>query len=116
MRTLAIGDIHGCNTAFRTLMEAIQLSPDDFLIFLGDYIDRGPNSKEVVSGVIDYCKSERAVALRGNHEVMVLAAREDPLKAHLWSSYGGDEALRSYGAWGKPHWQRFILREYTTLA
>jgi serine/threonine protein phosphatase 1 len=48
MRTLAIGDIHGCYSALETLLEAVRVTPDDFLVFLGDYIDRGPESKAVV--------------------------------------------------------------------
>jgi serine/threonine protein phosphatase 1 len=112
MRTLAIGDIHGCHIALQALVPMIGLSPNDVLVFLGDYIDRGPQSKEVVSSVLDCCRQGRAIALRGNHEVMLLAAREDPLKAQLWGSYGGDEALRSYGAWGEAEWQKYIPNEH----
>jgi serine/threonine protein phosphatase 1 len=112
MRTLAIGDIHGCYSALETLLQAVKVAPDDFLIFLGDYIDRGPESKAVVSRVIRCGREQNAIALRGNHEVMILSAREEPLQAKLWSSYGGDEALRSYGAGHSEVWQDFIPEEH----
>jgi len=112
MRTLAIGDIHGCCAALETLFDAAQVTPDDFLVFLGDYIDRGPESKAVVSLLIKCSQEQNAITLRGNHEVMILSAREDPLQAKLWSSYGGDEALRSYGAGYSEVWQDFIPDEH----
>jgi len=112
MRTLAIGDIHGCCFALDTLTQAAGITPDDFLIFLGDYIDRGPDSKGVVSRVIQHSQEQGTIILRGNHEAMILSARENPLQAHLWGSYGGDEALRSYGAWGRNDWQQFISEEH----
>lgn len=51
-RILAIGDIHGCPVAFAALLEAVNPGPDDLVIMLGDYIDRGPDSKEVVDRLI----------------------------------------------------------------
>jgi serine/threonine protein phosphatase 1 len=112
MRTLAIGDIHGCLSSLEALLEAAHVTTDDFLIFLGDYIDRGPESKAVVSRVIRCGEQQRTITLRGNHEVMILQAREDPLQAKLWSSYGGDEALHSYGAGYSEAWQAFIPDEH----
>ncbi len=112
MRTLAIGDIHGCLSALNTLTKAAGITSDDFLIFLGDYVDRGPDSRGVVSSVIQHSREQPTVALRGNHEAMVLSARQDPLQAQLWSSYGGDEALRSYGAWGVYDWQHAIPEDH----
>jgi serine/threonine protein phosphatase 1 len=52
------------------------------------------------------------IALRGNHEVMVLAAREELTQFHLWCSYGGNEALRSYGAEFRNDWQQFIPADH----
>ena len=52
MRTLVIGDIHGCDTALKTVVEMVDLQPDDTLITLGDYVDRGPDSKAVVDYLI----------------------------------------------------------------
>jgi len=116
MRTLAIGDIHGCHVALTTLLEKVAPQADDRLIFLGDYIDRGPASREIVESLLQWSGKCASVFLRGNHEVMILDAREDALKTNLWQSYGGFEALISYGAnydqnWAKiipdSHWQFF---------
>ncbi len=108
MRTLAIGDIHGCSTALASLLKTIQPAADDQVVFLGDYIDRGPASREVIETLLAPGRSYSPIFLRGNHEVMILEAREDPLKANLWQSYGGLETLFSYGANYQPHWAPFI--------
>ena len=52
MRTLAIGDIHGCNTALESLLKSVQPAPGDRIVFLGDYIDRGPTSREVIETLL----------------------------------------------------------------
>jgi serine/threonine protein phosphatase 1 len=98
MRTLAIGDIHGCSTALTHILRLVKPTPDDQVIFLGDYIDRGPATREVLDSLLELEQTCHPVFLRGNHEVMILEAREDTLKADLWRSYGGLEALASYGA------------------
>ncbi len=70
-RTFAIGDIHGDLAALELILERLpELTPEDTIVFLGDYIDRGPNSAGVVAKVRDLvgtCKA-KVVALRGNHE------------------------------------------------
>jgi serine/threonine protein phosphatase 1 len=98
MRTLAIGDIHGCNVALTNLLKTVQPNRDDQIIFLGDYIDRGPSSREVIETLLELRKSCSPIFLRGNHEVMILAARNDEVQSNLWQSYGGLETLFSYGA------------------
>jgi serine/threonine protein phosphatase 1 len=116
MRTLAIGDIHGCHTALEALLHAVKLQREDRIVFLGDYIDRGPASRQVIDTFLTLEKRCRPIFVRGNHEVMLLAAREDDLKFNLWQSYGGVGALQSYGtdrdkdwvsAMPEPHWQFF---------
>lgn len=70
-RTFAIGDIHGDLASLRRLFERLpQLSADDTVVFLGDYIDRGPDSAGVVDWVRDFTRRSKAkvVTLRGNHE------------------------------------------------
>ncbi len=104
MRTLAIGDIHGCNTALVSLLKKVQPMPEDRIVFVGDYIDRGPASRQVIDTLLEVSKSCSSVFIRGNHEVMVLDAREDSLKENLWQSYGGLETLFSYGANYRPDW------------
>ena len=64
MRTLAIGDIHGCHVALTTLLEQVAPMPEDRLVFLGDYIDRGPASREVVETLLNLKKESRAATMR----------------------------------------------------
>ncbi len=74
-RILAVGDIHGMYEKLVSLMELMQFDPDDdLLIFLGDYIDRGPQSLECLDYVMDLYKQypERVIPLLGNHEAMCL--------------------------------------------
>ncbi|HVF11242.1 MAG TPA: metallophosphoesterase family protein [Abditibacteriaceae bacterium] len=100
MRTLAIGDIHGCSHALDLLLAAIELQPDDLLITLGDYVDRGPDSKGVLERIIALQSTHRVVPLRGNHEIMMLAARANFVHALQWMQVGGLEALNSYASPG----------------
>jgi serine/threonine protein phosphatase 1 len=96
MRVLAIGDIHGCLKALDTLLAAVAPRPEDLLITLGDYTDRGPDSRGVLDRLIALHATGRLVALRGNHDEMFLEARADP--AGMWVSVGGRETMESYDA------------------
>ncbi len=70
-RTMAIGDVHGCLTALDTLLGTLQVQSEDRLVFLGDYVDRGPDSRGVVHRLIELKERCHLVALMGNHEEMV---------------------------------------------
>jgi len=100
-RIFAIGDIHGCFIGFRTLVEqVINLKKRDKLILLGDYIDRGPRSKEVVDYIIELLKEDYdIVPLLGNHERLLLDAYENDKGNYLshWLYNGGDATLDSFG-------------------
>lgn len=101
MRVLAIGDIHGCLTAFETLLEAVQPEPQDHIVTLGDYIDRGPDSRGVIERLLGMCGTGHLVPLRGNHEVTLLKARTDRSAAMFWySGFGGLETMESYAKAG----------------
>src|SRR3954453_2641291 len=102
MRHLAVGDIHGCFRALQTLAAAVPFTPDDEVITLGDYVDRGPNSCAVLDWLIAYARRGRLVALRGNHELMMLQAREDGRALKQWLGCGGDAALASYSPFDDP--------------
>ena len=102
-RLIAIGDIHGCYGLLLSLMEQIDFKPDeDVLVFLGDYIDRWSQSREVV----EYVSKLRAdhpdsvVLLMGNHEDMALKSTTVPKNVYdysrLWRLNGGDWTLMSY--------------------
>jgi serine/threonine protein phosphatase 1 len=96
-RTLAVGDIHGCATAFDTLLAIVNPGLDDTLIMLGDYVDRGPDSRAVIDRLLSLCDRVYLVALRGDHEQMMLKARESALGRASWLDMGGDATLSSYG-------------------
>ncbi len=97
MRTLAIGDIHGCLRAFDTLLEMVSPTLDDTLVTLGDYVDRGPDSRGVIERLLSLEKFTQFVPLRGNHEEMMCAARDGRADLHFWMRVGGDETVASYG-------------------
>jgi serine/threonine protein phosphatase 1 len=100
MRTLVIGDIHGCFTALQTLEREMDFTDEDQLITLGDYVDRGPDSKAVLDWLIARRhRGGKLIALKGNHEILMMWAREDSQSQKSWMSpfVGGDATLRSYG-------------------
>jgi len=96
-RTIAIGDIHGCSAALRALVAAIQPAADDTLVPLGDYVDRGPDSRGVIDLILDLEKQCQVVPILGNHELMLLDAIANPRMIAPWLECGGDATVRSYG-------------------
>ncbi len=93
----AIGDIHGCLKQLKELIGQLPLKSEDELVFLGDYIDRGPDSK----GVLDFvCENQKPNwhFLKGNHEQMILEWLGTPnsLAAANWLLNGGHQTLQSY--------------------
>lgn len=101
----AVGDIHGRADLLSPLVEAmaadLHSSPADrkIVIFLGDYIDRGPDSRGVLR-LLSGLSSSQGVEwrfLKGNHEQAMLEFLEDPSAGARWCEYGGDRALRSWG-------------------
>jgi len=107
MRYWAIGDIHGCLTALEALLAALDLQPDDQLIFLGDLVDRGPDTRGVIERIMQL-RTERTVhVIKGNHEEMLLIARDLPGYAQAWLQFGGKEAIASYG------WKQGIVPGWT---
>lgn len=97
MRRYVIGDVHGCAKALRSLNTALQLGSDDEVTFVGDYIDRGPNSRDVIEQLIDLGQRCRVVALRGNHEVMLQAVVIHGRDDSIWMRSGGKATVVSYG-------------------
>jgi len=98
-KCFAVGDIHGCLDKLERLMEVIDPVPrSDTLVFLGDYIDRGPDSRGVVDFVLDLRKKHpRTACLMGNHEEMFLDFIRDQGNRELYFFNGGRATLRSYG-------------------
>lgn len=96
-RTLAIGDIHGCDTALVTLLHELNITPEDTVIVLGDIIDRGPDTKRCVEIMLDLQKFCDFRYIMGNHEEMMLDAMAGGEWKNSWRRYGGQEMLDSYG-------------------
>ena len=109
-RTLVIGDIHGCPDALSALIEAIEPDRNDTVITLGDYIDRGPNSRGVLDRLIALAGQCRLFPLLGNHEELLLDAIRDIGNLRRWLTLGGADTLRSYG-WA-PGGQRRALADW----
>ena len=120
----AIGDIHGELRKLHRILQLIEaegLSPTDRLVFVGDYVDRGPDSPGVIELLIKL-KEQRpnSIFLRGNHDQAMLYARDiyDPKretkKTHedvlWWFNYGGRETIKSYGhtPGHGPHWYETV--------
>jgi len=115
MSIYAISDIHGRLKELEHLLEAMEYKPEDTLVFLGDYIDRGPSSKDVIDKLIELSTQHQAIYfLKGNHEDMAIISKVDSNMRKFWMSYGGDKTLDSYPN-GIPndHWNFFYkLNKY----
>ncbi len=102
MRTLVVGDIHGKLGLFNRLLEEMDYCPGvDRLVLVGDLVDRGEDSKGVVSRALELKREapDNVVVLRGNHEDMMINGAMDPEgeDAELWYFNGGLQTLESYG-------------------
>lgn len=103
MRTFAVGDIHGYAEKLRRLLPLLRdkAKPGDALIFMGDYIDRGPESRQVVDQVLKLMRGGwdgPVTALKGNHEALLLdfLAPRSRYEPGIWLQNGGREAIFSY--------------------
>jgi len=98
----AIGDIHGRHDALVCLLgklkhfEESQVKPVQY-VFLGDYIDRGPESAQVIDAVINWNKQHRCIFLSGNHEASFLKFLDAPIRNAEWLNFGGIDTALSYG-------------------
>lgn len=94
----ALSDIHGCYKELCDVLNKLNLKSTDTLIFMGDYVDRGPNSKQVLNKIIELKKYYNVIALKGNHEdMMYRSLREESAKDYrIWMNNGGLDTIRSY--------------------
>lgn len=101
-RLYAIGDIHGRRDLLDRLLAAIARDAAEAppaertILFLGDYIDRGPDSADVIERLVQPIEGFRKIALLGNHEALMLRFLEDVDGADLWLTNGGNATLASY--------------------
>lgn len=92
---IAIGDIHGCAETLELMLTELDEYTHRIFVFLGDYIDRGPNSQKVIELLLDFEQEHQCVWLRGNHEQMLLDSMGTDDYA-LWLQNGGEATIRSY--------------------
>jgi serine/threonine protein phosphatase 1 len=99
LKRFVIGDIHGCIRTFRKLIEETILpSKKDKVYLLGDYIDRGPDSKAVIDYILELQqKSYQVITLMGNHEHMLNQAQNSVSFFNLWMINSGFTTLRDFG-------------------
>lgn len=98
-RTIAIGDIHGCSVALNALLDAIAPRSDDVIVTLGDYVNRGPDSRGVLDRLIALERECTLVPILGNHDQVLLAAlAAEPRALSDLIDMGGRSTLASYGA------------------
>ena len=97
-RVFAVGDIHGSFSHLKSLIDYLQPNDTDLWVFLGDYVDRGPQTREVIDLLLKLSERTTCVFLRGNHEVMLLAAiPKAGSDRSFWLKFGGQAVLASYG-------------------
>jgi len=119
LRIYAIGDVHGRADLLSSPLAAIDAdlvahpAARTLHVFLGDYIDRGPNSRQVIDLVIACGRDHETVLLKGNHETYPALFLNDPSVLGEWRFLGGLETLMSYGL--KP-WKGADGQEQRTLA
>jgi len=95
-KIVAIGDVHGCIKSLEAMWKKLEPYQDYIHLFVGDYIDRGPDSKAVVDFLLDVKSERKTVFLRGNHEYMLLEALDRDSQRN-WMLNGGKATLKSYG-------------------
>jgi serine/threonine protein phosphatase 1 len=103
IRIYAIGDIHGRADLLKEVFGAIdhhlaRAGPARALhVFLGDYIDRGPASRQTIDLLIERSHSHESIFLKGNHEAFLFEVLQDASRLEAWKEYGGFQTLMSYG-------------------
>jgi serine/threonine protein phosphatase 1 len=99
----AIGDVHGELAKLGELLrfireDAVRRKVAHKIVFLGDLVDRGPDSRGVIERVMALCENGEAVAIKGNHEELMLhaCANRESIGVYWWAENGGDETITSY--------------------
>ncbi len=106
MALYAIGDVHGCAKTLDALLACLDLTPDDRVVFVGDYIDRGPDSRGVIDRLLDMEEAAWlgngpvCTFLRGNHDQMMVDYLNGTGDYDLWRANGGVFTLESYASAG----------------
>lgn len=96
MRTLVIGDIHGGLRALHQIMERAKVTPDDTLVFLGDYVDGWSQSPQVIDYLIELKTTHNCLCVRGNHDELLLNWLDESKDNLLWYNHGGESTVLAY--------------------
>ncbi len=99
-KIIAIGDIHGELDKLHNLFERLSYGPEDTIVFLGDYIDRGPNSKGVIDFIIKLKAKCNVITLMGNHEDMAMISYEKMQGSNPYDT--GHESMRDVDVQWRP--------------
>lgn len=98
-RLIAIGDIHGEVHKLNKLIDKLSLKQDDTVVFLGDYVDRGYHSRDVINQLLKLSKFCHCEFFLGNHEFNLLKAKQvDSYAMDFFMTYGGVQTIDSYGS------------------
>ena len=111
MGLVAIGDIHGCAKTLDLLLQKVAPPEKDHIVFVGDYVDRGPDSRGVIDRLLELDKTHTCTFLRGNHEALMLTYL-DGKDYRLWQANGGLSTLESYTTSGR---EAFIPEEHVAF-
>lgn len=95
-RTLVIGDIHGGLKGLIQLLERVEVSENDTLIFLGDYVDGWPESAQLINFLIELSRKYLCVFIRGNHDVWCQDWLKNQEINNVWFLHGGKSTIDSY--------------------
>lgn len=95
---IVITDIHGELGKLESVLSKIKTHPDDIFVFMGDYIDRGPDSMGVVEKVIAQSQTHKCIYLIGSHEYAYMHSQNDEYYSFLFWNYGGPATVKSYGS------------------
>lgn len=104
MAIYAIGDIHGSLIALKTIFKQGLIRKEDTVVFLGDYVDKGSNSKGVLDWIMANKDNYNFEFILGNHEIMMLAAKLSKERFLEWLPSGGQETLNSYSIRKQSSW------------
>lgn len=102
-RTLAVGDIHGALKALKQVLAKAKVTPEDHIIFLGDYVDGWSESAQVIDFLIELKSTHNITLLRGNHDDLAYQWLTERKHNESWLFHGGKATVQSYEGYSKAH-------------
>lgn len=107
-RTIVFGDIHGGLKALLQLLDRIDYSENDRLIFLGDYVDGWSQSAQVIDFLIDLSQKQECIFIRGNHDAWCHEWLQNDVVNEIWFMHGGKSTIESYQDIDLPRKQKHL--------